>query len=104
VLPDYQGIGLGTQFLNIVADYYKQLGFDFRIVTSAKNMIYALNKSAKWKMIRWSVNKCNSDKSKIDGNRPSMRNNCRTGGVPLHLTIGKSIRTDCKTAAFIYQR
>ena len=80
ILPDYQGIGLGTQFLNIVADYYKRLGFDFRIVTSAKNMIHALNKSNKWKMVRWSVNRCNSNKSKIDGNRKSMRNNCMTGG------------------------
>jgi GNAT superfamily N-acetyltransferase len=80
VLPDYQGIGLGTKFLNVVAEYYTKLGFDFRIVTSAKNMIFALNKSEHWKMIRWSVNKCNSDKSKIDGNRKSKRNDCKTGG------------------------
>ena len=101
-MPDYQGIGLGTKFLNIVAEYYTRLGFDFRIVTSAKNMIFALNKSEHWKMIRWSVNKCNSDKSKIDGNRKSMRNDCKTGGVPLHLTIAHSIRTQCRTASFRY--
>ena len=80
ILPDYQGIGLGTKFLNIVAEHYKQLGFDFRIVTSAKNMIHALNKSDKWKLARWSVNKCKSNKSRIDGNRSSMRNSCMTGG------------------------
>ena len=102
ILPDYQGIGLGTQFLNIVADYYKRLGFDFRIVTSAKNMIHALNKSNKWKMVRWSVNRCNSNKSRIGGNRKSMRNNCMTGGVPIHLSIASSIRTNCTTASFIY--
>lgn len=80
ILPDYQGIGLGTQFLNIIAEHYKQLGYDFRIVTSAKNMIHALNKSNKWVLVRWSVNKCNSNKSRIDGNRKSMRNKCLTGG------------------------
>lgn len=79
-MPDYQGIGLGTKFLNVIAEHYKQEGFDFRIVTSAKNMINALNGSEKWKMIRWSVNRCNNNKSRIDNNRKSMRNNCMTGG------------------------
>ena len=102
ILPDYQGVGLGTKFLNVVAEYYTLQGYDFRIVTSAKNMIYALNKSPKWVMVRWSVNKCNSNKSKIDGNRPSMRNNCMTGGVPLRISIAGSIRTECRTAAFKY--
>lgn len=102
ILPDYQGIGLGTKFLNVVAEHYKQDEFDFRIVTSAKNMIHALNASSKWKLIRWSVNKCNSKGSKIDGNRKSMRDNCMTGGVPLHLTIASSIRTKCMTASFQY--
>lgn len=104
ILPDYQGIGLGTKFLNMIAQYYKENGFDFRIVTSAKNMIHALNKSKHWKMVRWSVNKCNNNKSRIDNNRKSMRDNCMTGGVPLHLTIAKSIRTNCNTAAFMYIR
>lgn len=80
ILPDYQGIGLGTQFLNVVAEYYKNKGYDFRIVTSARNMIYALRKQEHWKMVRWSVNKCNSGKSKIDGHRKSKRDNCMTGG------------------------
>lgn len=80
ILPDYQGIGLGTKFLNVIAEHYKQMGYDFRIVTSAKNMIHALNNSDKWKMIRWSVNKCSSSKNKIDGNRKSMRTDCMTGG------------------------
>lgn len=80
ILPDYQGIGLGTKFLNIVAEYFTEQGYDFRIVTSAKNMINALNNSPRWHLVRWGVNKCVSKKSKIDGDRTSMRNNCKTGG------------------------
>ena len=80
ILPDYQGIGLGTRFLNIVAEHYKQLGFDFRIVTSAKNMIHALNKSDRWVLTRYSANRCASKSSAIDFNRKSMRSNCKTGG------------------------
>lgn len=46
ILPDYQGIGLGTKFLEIVANQYKN--FDFSIITSAKNLIYALYKNKNW--------------------------------------------------------
>ena len=31
ILPDYQGIGIGTKFLNIVAEYYAQQGFEISI-------------------------------------------------------------------------
>lgn len=48
VLPDYQGIGLGTKFLTEIAKYYDELGFDFRIITSAKNLIKSLNKKPMW--------------------------------------------------------
>jgi GNAT superfamily N-acetyltransferase len=72
ILPDYQGIGLGTKFLNVIAEYYKKQGFDFSIVTSAKNMIYALRKSDKWVMIRYGVSKNSSDKSRIS-NRKTTR-------------------------------
>lgn len=48
VLPDYQGIGIGIKFLNIVAEYYENQGFEISMVTSAKNMIAALYKSEKW--------------------------------------------------------
>lgn len=125
ILPDYQGIGLGTKFLNLVAQYFTDKGFDFRIVTSAKNMIHALNKSERWKMVRWSVNKCNSKSSKIDCNRKSKRDQCKTGGTATFdnsgndtnrvqdsiilvrmnkkkASIAKTNRTKCKTAAFRY--
>lgn len=78
ILPDYQGIGLGTKFLNVIAEHYKRQGYDFTIVTSAKNMIHALRRSDKWIMIRYGVNKCSSSKSAIDFNRKSMRSKCKT--------------------------
>lgn len=83
-MPDYQGIGLGTKFLNVVAQHYHDLHYEFSIVTSAKNMISALRKSSKWVMIRYGTNKCFSNKSAIDYKR-------------------KSIRSNCKTASFVYK-
>lgn len=78
ILPDYQGIGLGTRFLECIAKHYYDLGFDFTIVTSAKNMIFALKKQSNWIALRYSVNNCASNKSAIDCHRKSMRNNCKT--------------------------
>lgn len=52
ILPDYQGIGLGVRFLNFVAQIFHEQGYAVSIVTSAKNMIYGLNKNAKWVCMR----------------------------------------------------
>jgi hypothetical protein len=93
-LPDYQGIGLGTKFLNVIAEHYKKLGYQFSIVTSAKNMIGALRKNPKWCMIRYSVNKCLSNKSAIDFKRASIRSNCSTASFKY---IGKDGKVWKKT-------
>lgn len=78
IMPDYQGIGLGYEFLNVVAEYYKNAGYNFSIVTSAKNFIHKLDKSDKWTCIRYSTNKCSSKKSAIDYKRKTIRNKCKT--------------------------
>lgn len=78
ILPDYQGIGLGRKFLEAIAKRYWAQGCDFSIVTSAKNMIAALNKSPNWVLIRYGVNDCSSVKSAIDYGRKSIRSNCKT--------------------------
>ncbi|HER4685605.1 TPA: GNAT family N-acetyltransferase [Streptococcus pyogenes] len=65
ILPDYQGIGLGTKFLKSIANYYDQADFDFRIVTSAKNLIYALNKNPNWKLKSYEKGKTPTGKSAI---------------------------------------
>lgn len=57
ILPDYQGIGLETKFLDAIAKHYFKMGYDFSITTSAKNLILALNKSENWKCTQFSGNK-----------------------------------------------
>lgn len=78
VLPDYQGVGIATRFLKAIAQHYTKMGYDFSIVTSAKNLIYALNKSNEWLLQRYSANNCSSNKSAIDYKRKSMRSQCKT--------------------------
>ena len=84
-MPDYQGIGLGKKFLEIVAKYYTSLGFDFSIKTSAKNLIHSLQKSNDWCFASYGKSGCSSMASAIDYKR-------------------KSLRTDCKTASFFYKK
>ena len=52
VLPDFQGIGIGKQFLNAVSEiYYKQ---DFRVLltTGALSFINSLSREKDWKLTR----------------------------------------------------
>lgn len=64
VLPDYQGIGIGGAFLEAIAKKYTEQGYDFRIVTSARNMIHKLGKSDRWATTRYGVVNFNT-KTKI---------------------------------------
>lgn len=84
ILPDYQGIGLGTKFLNEIANIYVNIGYDFSIITSAKNLIYSLRKNKNWCLYRYSIVKDSNDKkSKIDS---------------------KINHRKCYTASFMYKR
>jgi GNAT superfamily N-acetyltransferase len=78
VLPDYQGVGIGVRFLNIVAKMYVSQGYDFSIITSAKNLIQALRKRDDWVMIRYGASNCSSKKNAIDYKRASMRSTVKT--------------------------
>ena len=55
VLPDYQGIGIGSKFESYVAGIYKAHGFQFYTTTSAKNMIMTKAKSKDWKCTRHNI-------------------------------------------------
>lgn len=79
ILPDYQGIGLGTKFLNKIAEIYND--FDFTIITSAKNLINALNKDENWYFKRYGRKKFNKSMKK---------------------ELQKSFRGHVKTANFLY--
>ena len=78
ILPDYQGIGLGIRFLDVVANYYSDMGFDFSIKTSAKNLIFALKKHDKWLLNSYGYSNCSSTSNAIDYNRQSLRTKTKT--------------------------
>ena len=57
VHPDYQGVGIGTKFLNAVSDMEMSAGNDVRITTSARNMVHALKGSQNWICTNYGFNK-----------------------------------------------
>jgi len=57
VHPDYQGVGIGTKFLNAVSDMELSAGNDVRITTSARNMVHALKGSQNWICTNYGFNK-----------------------------------------------
>lgn len=77
ILPDYQGIGLGTKLLETIADEYTSKGYDFSIKTSAKNLIHALSRNGKWVLISYCASSSGKRTAKIDRNRKSLRSNCK---------------------------
>jgi GNAT superfamily N-acetyltransferase len=52
VLPDYQGIGIGTNLLNYVGEKYKQNKMMLNIVSSNPSIYHALKQSDKWMLLR----------------------------------------------------
>lgn len=68
---------MGTKFLNFIADFYTKQGFDFRIVTSAKNLIYALNRNNRWMLQRYEKGKKPSNKTAMKKLKKSVRNNVK---------------------------
>lgn len=69
--------------MNEIANIYNKLGWDFSIITSAKNLINALRKNKNWCMYRYSIVKDDKNKkSKIDS---------------------KIIHRKCYTASFMYK-
>jgi len=52
ILPDYQGIGIGSLLLNKVGEYVKEKGDRFRITTSSPNLIFSLKNNINWRCDR----------------------------------------------------
>lgn len=48
VLPDYQGIGIGTKFIEAIAKMYVNDGYVFNLTTTTPSLIFALAKNPKW--------------------------------------------------------
>jgi ABC-type lipoprotein export system ATPase subunit len=51
-LPDYQGIGIGNKFMNIIAAGLKAQGLETYITSSHPALMRSLNKSPNWQMTR----------------------------------------------------
>lgn len=77
ILPDYQGIGLGFKFLTEIAKIYTNKGYDFEIISSARNLIYKLKKDNQWILSRIGMMK-NSKTAKIKWFEEKCRTNCIT--------------------------
>lgn len=52
VLPDYQGIGIGTAFENYTSQHYADMGFTVNVTTTTPSLAHALIKSKKWRLLR----------------------------------------------------
>jgi len=57
VLPDYQGIGIGTAFEEYTSQYYADKGWNINVTTTTPALIHSLARSKKWLLIRKGRNK-----------------------------------------------
>ena len=62
VLPDFQGIGIGTRFINEVTKYYIENGFNMNLTTTTPALVHALARDKNWALIRKSRMKAGLDK------------------------------------------
>ena len=52
VLPDFQGIGIGTRFINEVTKHYIENGFNMNLTTTTPALVHALAKDNNWDLVR----------------------------------------------------
>lgn len=53
VLPDYQGIGIGTAFINAVAEIVEKDGFELNLTTTTPSLVGALKRDERWVLARY---------------------------------------------------
>ena len=53
VLPDYQGIGIGTKFIKAVAEIVRKDGFELNLTTTTPALVGALKKDPHWVLARY---------------------------------------------------
>ena len=53
VLPDYQGIGIGTKFIKAVAEDITKQGLELNLTTTTPSIVHALSKSNDWILSRY---------------------------------------------------
>lgn len=52
VLPAFQGVGIGTNFIDFVANQYGTAGVKFNLITTTPAIRYALMENPKWTLKR----------------------------------------------------
>lgn len=57
VLPDYQGIGIGTKFIKEIAKIMKAKGFELNLTTTTPALVGALKKDTAWVLARYGRDK-----------------------------------------------
>lgn len=57
VLPDYQGIGIGTHFIKEIAKIYTEKGMEFNLTTTTPALSHALIKDSDWVLSRYGRDK-----------------------------------------------
>lgn len=65
VLPDYQGIGIGIKFINLVSEIVAAEGFNINLTTTTPALVGGLKRSSKWSLVRKGVQKTNHS-AKLD--------------------------------------
>lgn len=53
VLPDYQGVGIGTAFINAVAKIVEKEGYELNLTTTTPALVGALRRSPEWTLARY---------------------------------------------------
>ena len=53
VLPDYQGIGIGTKFIKGVAEIVNSEGYELNLTTTTPSLVSALRRDPYWILARY---------------------------------------------------
>lgn len=53
VLPDYQGVGIGTKFIKEVAKHIDAKGYELNLTTTTPALVGALKKDPEWILARY---------------------------------------------------
>ena len=84
VLPDYQGIGIGTAFIKEVAKMITQEGYELNLTTTTPALVGALTRDKEWVLARFGREK--------DGNKGFDRYEKSSGIKSKHLQNAASTR------------
>ena len=57
VLPDYQGIGIGTRFIKEVAKIIVERGYELNLTTTTPSLVHSMVKDKDWILARYGRNK-----------------------------------------------